>query len=191
MLEEGWVAGVLLDHAIELSARRREKIGRRGTAIECGEGDERFGAVRVNFGCRKIARRGVARARVQRVLEIAHPRRHERFCLRAGDICGIAFASKMRQRMRAPPDKPAEKDDHKNRNGDLRVRGHRNGAATVTAMMVLLAAASTAMAMAMLMRAAGRGLGSQVEDLWQTILVQETENRARGKWIAAGAADAR
>ena len=58
-------------------------------------------------------------------------------------------------------------------------------------MMVLLAAASTAMAMLMLMRAAGRGLGSQVEDLWQTILVQETENRARGKWIAAGAADAR
>ena len=59
MLEEARVAGVRLHHAIELSARRREKIGRRGTAIECGEGDERFGAVRVNFGCRKIARRGV------------------------------------------------------------------------------------------------------------------------------------
>jgi hypothetical protein len=69
----------------------------------------------------------------------------------------------MQQRMRALPDKPAKKQNHKNRNGESRVRPHVKAAATAAAMM-MTAVASTPMVMPM--RAAGRGLGSQVKDLW-------------------------
>jgi hypothetical protein len=81
----------------------------------------------------------------------------------------------MQQRMRAYPDKPAEKKDHKNGNAEPRVRRHPNGAATAAVMMVMAMVTSTPM------RAAGRDPGIQVEDLWQTILVQEAEIRAKCK----------
>lgn len=82
--------------------------------------------------------------------------------------------------MRALPDKPAEKKDHKNRNGDPRVgRDPNAAAATAAAMMVVT------MATSMPMRAAGRDPGSQVDTLWRTILEHEALIRP-GEWLGAG-----
>jgi hypothetical protein len=69
----------------------------------------------------------------------------------------------MQQRMRTLPDKPAKKQDNKNRNGESRVLRHVKAAATAAAMMMVVVASTP---MVVPMRAAGRGLGSQVKDLW-------------------------
>jgi hypothetical protein len=60
--------------------------------------------------------------------------------------------------MRALPDKPAEKKNHKNRNGEPRVGRHPIAAAIAAAMMMTMATSMT-------MRAAGSDRGSQVERL--------------------------
>lgn len=171
MLKEALIAGILLRHAIQLSAGRSKKIRRRGAVFQAGNGYERFGAIDVNFRRRKIAGASGALARVQGVLEIARPRRQRGRTLRVGGICGGGIASEMQQRMRALPDKPAEEKDDKNRNGEPRVVRHPNGAATAAAMMMTVVTS-------MPMRAAGREPSSQVEDLWQTILEHEVMNRA-------------
>lgn len=161
MLKKAPIAGIPLRHAIQLSAGRSEKIRWRGAVLQPGNGYERFGAIHVNFRRRKITVRDGAFARVQRVVEIANPRRHDGYgCpLRAG-ISGAGIASEMQQRMRALPDKPAEKKDHKNRNGEPRVGRHSNGAATAAAAMMM-----TTMVTSMPIRAAGRDPGSQVDGL--------------------------
>lgn len=159
MLKEDLI-GILLRHAIQLSAGRTEKIRWRGAVLQPGNGYERFGAIHFNFRRRKIAGRRGAPGCIERIIEIADPRRHERRRFRVGNICGAVIASEMQQRMRALPDKPAEKKNHKNRNGEPRVGRHPIAAAIAAAMTMMMT-----MATSMPMRAAGRDRGSQVEGL--------------------------
>ena len=107
MLKEALIAVILLCHVIQPSAGRLEKTRRCGAVFQSGNGYERFGAIHVNFRRRKIAGGGGALARVERILEIARPRRQGRRRLRVGNICGAAIVSETQQRMRALPDKPA------------------------------------------------------------------------------------
>ena len=155
MLKKALVAGTLLRHAIQLSAGRSEKIRRRGAVLQPGNGYERFGPIHVNFRGRKISGPGGAFARIQRILEIACPRRQGGCRLRVGKVCGARIASGMLKRMSALPDQPAEKKNHKKRNDELRVRRHSSGATTAAAMMTMMTSVP--------MRAAGRDRGSQME----------------------------
>jgi hypothetical protein len=160
VLKEALIAGTLLRHAIQSSAGRFEEIRRRGAVLQPGNRYERFGAIHVNFSRRKIVGRSGALARVKRILKIARPRRHGGYWLRVGKIWGAVIAFGTPERMRAYPDKPAEKKDHNNRNGDPHVGRNPNGAATASAAMMMMA-----MVTSMSMRAAGRDPGSQVDAL--------------------------
>lgn len=83
------------------------------------------------------------------------------------------MASDMQQRMRAHPDKPAEKKDHKNRNGVHHVRRQLGAVAmTMTAMT---------MAAPMPVRADGRVPDIQVGNLWLAIL--EHQAMIRGERV--------
>ena len=170
---------------IQPAAGGFEKIRRREKVLQFGNGYKGFGAVHINLrGC-KIALLGEARARLQRVVEIVHPRRHVSFCLRCvrgGAPLRGALASEMQQRMRALPEKPRHEKQPQNRNGDPRVCG--KAIAPAAAMMMTMPVVAPSMMAPM--RAAGRAFVFQGAPLsWRSILEQAAIIRAEEWRIGA------